>query len=138
MAATSSTDRVEPFSKNAVASVGQDKKGVTALLASVLKLDASRIPDGYVADVVLHSSAVKGEEGLLAFRGLLETFMAGGGGSVHFNVLSPDVLLKAQAEPEKYKNLQILLCGWNAYFVNLSEVEQNAFIKQAESNEAQL
>lgn len=121
----------EPFSKNAVASIGQDKKGVTALLASVLKLDASRIPDGCVADVVLHSSAVKGDEGLLAFRGLLETFMAGGGGSIHFNVLSPEVLLKAQEEPEKYKNLQIRLCGWNVRFVNLSRAEQDEFILQA-------
>lgn len=122
----------EPLSKNAVASIGQDKKGVTALLASVLKLDASRIPDGVVADVVLHHSAVKGEAGMAAFEGLLTTFMARGGGSIHFNVLSPEVLRKAQAEPEKYKNLQIRLCGWNVRFVNLNKREQDEFILQAE------
>ena len=121
----------EALSKNAVASIGQDKGGVTALLASVLKLDASRIPDGCVADVVLHSSAVKDEEGMCAFEALLTTFMAGGGGSIHFNVLSPEVLLKAQAEPEKYRNLQIRLCGWNVRFVNLSRQEQDEFILQA-------
>ena len=121
----------EPLSKNAVASVGQDKRGVTALLASVLKLDAARIPDGCVADVVLHSSAVKGDDGMDAFHALLTTFMAGGGGSIHFNVLSPEVLVKAQAEPEKYRNLQIRLCGWNVRFVNLSRQEQDEFILQA-------
>ena len=121
----------EALSKNAVAAIGQDKRGVTALLASVLKLDASRIPDGCVADVVLHSSAVKGEDGMAAFEALLTTFMAGGGGSIHFNVLSPDVLLKAQAEPEKYQNLQIRLCGWNVRFVNLSRQEQDEFILQS-------
>ncbi len=121
----------EPLSKNAVASLGQDKRGVTALLKSVLKLDASRIPDGCVADVVLHSSAVKDEEGMVAFEALLTTFMAGGGGSVHFNVLSPEVLLKAQVEPDKYRNLQIRLCGWNVRFVNLSKREQDEFILQA-------
>lgn len=121
----------EDLSKNAVASIGQDKGGVTALLASVLKLDAARIPDGCVADVVLHSSAVKGEEGMAAFEALLTTFVSRGGGSIHFNVLSPEVLLKAQAEPEKYSNLQIRLCGWNVRFVNLSKKEQDEFILQA-------
>jgi formate C-acetyltransferase len=124
----------EPLSKNAVASIGADRKGVTALLSSVLKLDAARIPDGIVADVVLHHSAVKGEAGMAAFEGLLTTFMAGGGGSVHFNVLSPEVLRKAQAEPEKYRNLQIRLCGWNVRFVNLSKREQDEFILQAEKD----
>ena len=122
----------EPLSKNVAASLGADKKGVTAMLSSVLKLKAARIPDGVVADVVLHHSAVKGEAGMDAFEGLLTTFMAGGGGSVHFNVLSPEVLRKAQAEPEKYRNLQIRLCGWNVRFVNLSKREQDEFILQAE------
>ena len=85
-----------------------------------------------MADVVLHHSAVKGEAGLQAFEGLLTTFMAGGGGSIHFNVLSPEVLRMAQAEPENYQNLQIRLCGWNVRFVNLSKREQDEFILQAE------
>jgi len=121
----------EDLSKNAVASIGQDKGGVTALLRTVLKLRAERIPDGCVADVVLHSSAVKDDEGMAAFEALLTTFMTCGGGSIHFNVLSPEVLLKAQAEPEKYRNLQIRLCGWNVRFVNLSKREQDEFILQA-------
>lgn len=121
----------EDLSKNAVAAVGQDKGGVTALLRSVLKLRADRIPDGCVADVVLHSSAVKGNEGMAAFEALLTTFMAEGGGSIHFNVLSPEVLLEAQAQPEKYQNLQIRLCGWNVRFVDLSKKEQDEFILQA-------
>jgi formate C-acetyltransferase len=123
--------RGAPLSKNLAASIGQDKNGVTAYLNSLLKMDGAQCPDGYVADVVLHSSAVKGEEGMAAFEALLTTFMASGGGSVHFNVLSPEVLLKAQAEPEKYRNLQIRLCGWNVRFVNLSKQEQDEFILQA-------
>ena len=67
-----------------------------------------------------------------SFEALLTTFMASGGGSIHFNVLSPEVLLKAQAEPEKYSNLQIRLCGWNVRFVNLSKKEQDEFILQSQ------
>ncbi len=121
----------EPLSKNLCASIGQDKNGVTAYLQSVLKFDASKVPDGYVADVVLHQSAVRGEEGMTAFKGLLQTFMDKGGFSVHFNILSPDTLINAQKEPDKYRNLQIRLCGWNVRFIDLDKFEQDEFIKQS-------
>ena len=39
----------------------------------------------------------------------------------------------AQKNPEKYANLQVRVCGWSAYFVNLSKAEQDAFIQQAEN-----
>lgn len=121
----------EPLSKNLATSVGQDKNGVTAYLNSLLKLNAEKCPDGYVADVVLHCSAVKGDEGMTAFKGLLTTFMKRGGFSVHFNILSPETLLNAQKEPEKYQNLQIRLCGWNVRFIDLDKAQQDEFIKQS-------
>ena len=121
----------EPLSKNLAATVGKDKNGVTAYLNTLLKLDSSKCSDGYVADVVLHQSAVKGEDGMAAFRALLLTFMEKGGFSVHFNVLSPSALINAQKEPEKYRNLQIRLCGWNVRFVDLEKHQQDEFIKQS-------
>jgi len=30
--------------------------------------------------------------------------------------------------------LQVRVCGWNAYFVNLSKTEQDCFIMQAENS----
>jgi formate C-acetyltransferase len=47
------------------------------------------------------------------------------------NVFSAEELKKAQKDPEKYKNLQIRLCGWNVRFVNLNKQEQDEFILQA-------
>ena len=120
----------EPISKNLTASIGQDKSGVTAFLNSVLNVDSTKCPDGYVADVQLHSSAVKGIEGMEAFKALLISFMNRGGFSVHFNVLDPETLIKAQKEPENYKNLQIRLCGWNVLFVDLDKQLQDEFIKR--------
>lgn len=43
-----------------------------------------------------------------------------------------DTLRAAQKEPEKYKDLQIRVCGWNVLFNNISKEEQDGFIKQAE------
>ncbi len=124
----------EVLSKNLCASVGQDKNGITALINSATKIDHMLFPNGTVLDVVLHPSAVAGDDGLDAFYTLLKTYMHKGGMALHGNVFNPEDLKKAQKEPEKYKNLQVRVCGWNAYFVNLSKTEQDCFIKQAENN----
>ena len=121
----------EPLSKNLAPGLGRDKNGVTAFLHSVLKLDGEKTPDGSVTDVVLHASAVKGEEGLRAFRALLLTFMKKGGFAIHFNILRPEELIRARREPEKYRNLQIRLCGWNVRFVELEQEQQEEFIRQS-------
>ena len=124
----------EVLSKNLCATVGQDKNGVTALINSVTKIDHTDCPNGTVLDIVLHPSAVGGEDGLEAFYALLVAYMKKGGMALHGNVFNAEDLRKAQENPEKYKNLQVRVCGWNAYFVNLSKEEQDCFVKQAETN----
>ena len=124
----------DPFSKNLSATVGMDRNGITSLIQSVTQIDLSAFPTGSVLDILLHPSAVSGEDGLLAFLGILKTYMGKGGFAMHGNVFDAKVLKAAQAHPENYKNLQVRVCGWNAYFVNLSKPEQDAFIKQAEAN----
>ena len=122
----------EPLSKNLCAVTAMDKNGITALIHSVTKIDHSRFPNGSVLDVVLHPSAVSGEDGLTAFYGVLKTYFDKGGLAMHGNVFDAEQLRRAQNDPEQYKNLQVRVCGWNAYFVNLSRAEQDAFIRQAE------
>lgn len=121
------------LSKNICATVGMDKKGITALINSATKIDHTKCPNGTVLDFVVHPSAVSGDDGLEAFYGVLMTYIKKGGLAMHGNVFNPETLKEAQKNPEKYKNLQVRVCGWNVYFVNLSKVEQDAFIKQAEN-----
>lgn len=123
----------EPLSKNMCATTAMDKKGITALINSVTRIDHSKFPNGSVLDVVLHPSAVKGDSGLEAFYGILKTYMKKGGFAMHGNVFDAKHLRDAQENPEKYQTLQVRVCGWNAYFVNLTKAEQDAFIKQAEN-----
>lgn len=124
----------EPLSKNLCATTAMDKNGITALINSVTQIDHSKFPNGSVLDVVLHPSAVKGDSGLEAFYGILVTYMKKGGFAMHGNVFDAQHLKEAQKYPEKYKTLQVRVCGWNAYFVNLTKAEQDAFIKQAEND----
>ena len=123
----------EILSKNLCATVSMDKNGITALINSVTKIDHSKFPNGSVLDVLLHPSAVSGEDGLDAFLAILKTYMAKGGFALHGNVFDAKILKEAQKDPQKYATLQVRVCGWNAYFVNLSKSEQDAFIKQAEN-----
>ena len=90
------------------------------------------MPNGAVLELVLHHSAVSGEDGIDAMLAILYTFAELGGFALQFNVLDPSVLRAAQADPEKYATLQVRLCGWNVYFTELSKLEQDEFIRQSE------
>ncbi len=126
----------EPISKNLSSVVGMDRGGVTVFLNSVAKIDFTDFPHAGMVDVVLHPSAVSGEDGLIAFRGLVRAYFKKGGHSIQFNVFDSQLLRDAQREPEKYRNLQVRVCGWNVYFVQLEKVLQDAFIREAEKSEA--
>ena len=123
----------ETLSKNMCADAGADIEGVTALIQSACAVDYTDFSNGTVLDIVLHETAVRGEDGLAAMEGLVRVFMELGGLAIQINVMRPEVLRDAQENPEKYPNLQVRLCGWNVLFVNLSKKEQDEFIRQAES-----
>ena len=106
---------------------------MTELINTVTGIDYAKFPNGAVFDALLHPSAISGDDGLDAAIGLFETFMKKGGMSFQLKVLNPETLKKAQKNPEMFETLQVRLCGWNVYFVNLSMREQNEFIKMAEN-----
>ena len=63
---------------------------------------------------------------------LIRTTFKKGGAAIQGNVYNADILKAAQREPEKYKGLQVRLCGWSMYFNKLSKDEQDMLIRQAE------
>lgn len=123
----------DEVSKNASPSVGMDKNGVTALINSVVKLNPTLFPESFCLDVMLHPTAVSGDEGLEIMKALLFAYMDGDGMSMQFNVLSAETLRDAQKHPKKYRNLQVRVCGWNVLWNNLSPDEQESYITRAEN-----
>jgi len=110
------------------ATPGRDMNGVTGLIGSVTKIDFTETPNGSVLDVMLHPTAVKGEDGLDAFVTLIKTFFAQGGYALQFNVFDVETLRDAQRHPEHYASLQIRVTGWSVHFTKLSKFEQDQFI----------
>lgn len=123
----------DEISKNGSPSVGMDREGVTALIKSALKARPYTYCESFYLDVMLHPTAVSGDEGLEIMKSLLFMYMKNGGQTVQFNVFNTETLRDAQKRPEKYQNLQVRVCGWNVLWNNLSKKEQNAYITRAEN-----
>lgn len=121
----------EEMSKNASPTPGADRLGVTALIRSATTLDAVMAPTGFCLDVVMHPTAVQGEDGMAALYAVLQSYIQMGGASIHFNIFNAELLRDAQQHPEKYRNLQVRVCGWNVLFNNMPKVEQDKFIERA-------
>lgn len=122
----------EPLAKNIGASIGKDRNGITSLILSATKIDATKIPGSGVLDFLLHPSAVQGEEGLEAMVSMLRTFFARGGYTIQGNVADANTLRDAQKHPEKYEGLQVRVTGWNWRFNDMTEDYQNEIIHRLE------
>ncbi len=123
----------EPLAINTGASVGMDTNGVTSLINSVTKIDLAQFPNGTVLDIMLHPSAVGGEEGIQTILSLIRTHFEQGGMAIQFNIFDADTLRDARQNPEKYASLQVRVCGWNVRFIDLDSQEQDFFIAKAEA-----
>ena len=123
----------EPMSKNLDSAIGMDRNGITALMDSVLKVDMRQFPCGTCLDVMLHPTAVRGDEGVKILVSLIRAFIAHGGSGIQFNIFDAAVLRDAQKHPGKYENLQVRVCGWNVRFNDLAPEAQETFIRQAEA-----
>jgi formate C-acetyltransferase len=53
--------------------------------------------------------------------------------ALQINVFDAETLRDAQTHPEKYRDLQIRVCGWNVLWNNINKAEQDGFIRQAEA-----
>ncbi len=123
----------EEMSKNASPAPGTDKNGITALINSALRTRPYEYAEGHCLDVMLHPSTVAGEAGLCVMKSLLLAYMRNGGVSIQFNVFDAAALKDAQVHPEKYRTLQVRICGWNALWNSLDRKEQDAYLKRAEN-----
>ena len=120
----------EAVSKNFNAVNGMDRNGITAYLESVCAMDMSDFLNGAVTDFILHPSAVEGEKGVETIVQLIKTYFRMGGYAIQGNIVDLETLLAARRNPEKYRTLQVRVCGWNEYFVEMDPDVQMEFIRQ--------
>ena len=115
---------------------GMEFAGITGFIRSMLALDQGLFIDGAPLDFMLHPSAVSGEKGRRVLGQIIKSYFAGGGQMIQGNIVSAEMLEKAVADPDSYRNLQIRVCGWNEYFVNMKPEIQKDFIERAKGLES--
>jgi formate C-acetyltransferase len=109
----------EPFAASLGCANGQDRRGVTALLNSVAKVDATLAMNGYALNLRFDKNTLAGEKGLRVMTALTEGFFKSGGMEMQLNVLDPDMLMDAKNNPGKYPGIVVRVAGYCAYFDDL-------------------
>ena len=107
---------------------GTMRRGATAALKSASVFDPMLLQWNYCVMVNYYASIFAGPKGKDIFRNLLTSYFARGGVQHQPNVLDAADLRRAQAEPEKYKDLVVRLWGVSAHFVDLPRELQDEMI----------
>ena len=122
--------RGEPLSDGISPTQGADRKGPTAVIKSVAKIDHAKT-GGTLLNQKFMPSIFDGD-GLTKVMHLVRTFFRLGGHHIQFNVVDAETLKKAQKTPEIYKDLIVRVAGYSDYFVDIGKELQDEIIKRTE------
>jgi formate C-acetyltransferase len=121
----------EPLSEGVSPVQGADRKGPTAVIESVAKIDHVRT-GGTLLNQKFTPQLLADEVGMNKLAQLIRTYFKLDGHHIQFNVVDSNMLRDAQRHPEKYRDLIVRVAGYSDYFVDLSLDLQNEIIKRTE------
>ena len=120
-----------PVSEGVSPVQGADRKGPTAVLRSLAKMDHERT-GGTLLNQKLSPSIMAGEEGLDAFAALVRGYFDLDGHHIQFNVVDGETLRAAQRDPEEHRDLIVRVAGYSDYFCDLTRALQDEIIARTE------
>ena len=123
----------QPVANSLAPQQGRDKRGITAMLKSISKIDQTLAAAGTSLIFDIHPSAISGKDGVENLDNLLRTYFDLGGGHVECNIVDEKILKIAQKEPEKYRHLSVRVAGYSAYFVDLDPAMQEHIIQKTKN-----
>lgn len=119
----------EPLADGGMSAMyGRDKKGPTALLQSVSRVNSMNGSNGTLLNMKFLPDLFETKEGIEKFAAMLMTFVDLKITHVQFNVVRKEDLLKAKENPEAYRGLTIRVAGYTAYFTELASDLQDEII----------
>jgi formate C-acetyltransferase len=110
---------------------GADRRGPTAVLRSVAKMDHVRT-GGTLLNQKLAPHLLTNDEGLDQLVSLIRTYFRFDGHHIQFNVVDAATLRAAQAHPEQYRDLIVRVAGYSDYFCDLGPALQEEIIARTE------
>jgi len=121
----------QPLSEGVSPVQGADRKGPTAVLKSVAKMDHVRT-GGTLLNQKFTPQLLGDEKGLDTFVSLIRTYFKLGGHHVQFNVVDGATLRAAQRNPDQYRSLIVRVAGYSDYFCDLGTALQDEIIARTE------
>lgn len=108
---------------------GKDRKGLSALMASLAQMDPTCVLCGpNVCNMMIDGALMKNDEYFDKVCRMIETYFTLGGLHVQLNYLTKEELLEARKAPEKHRNLKVRVSGYSASFVDLPEGHQSEIL----------
>lgn len=111
---------------------GTDMQGITAVFNSVAKIDHALMDNGSILNVKFHPTGLADDAKRAKIAQALRVYFKQGGFQVQFNVISREMLIDAQQNPEKYRSLVVKVAGFSAFYAELEEKWQNHLIARTE------
>ena len=121
----------KPVSEGISPVQGADRRGPTAVIKSVAKMDHIRT-GGTLLNQKLTPQLLESESGLDQLVHLVRTYFDLDGHHIQFNVVEAATLRAAQRNPAEYKDLIVRVAGYSDYFCDLSEALQDEIIARTE------
>lgn len=121
----------KPLSEGISPEKGGDTNGPTSVIKSAAKMDHLKT-GGTLLNQRFAPSVVESEEGLDNMANLVRAYFNMEGHHIQFNVFDKNVLLKAQENPDDYKDLIVRVAGYSDHFNNLSRALQDEIIGRTE------
>ncbi|MDR1482342.1 MAG: glycyl radical protein [Synergistaceae bacterium] len=118
-----------PISDGTSPSQGADRKGPTAVVKSLGKMDQVK-SGGTLLNQRFLPSVLAGEEGLNGLVNLIRTYFKLGGHHIQFNVVDEETLRQAQKNPDQYRGLLVRVAGYSDYFVDMDDYHQEEVISR--------
>ncbi len=122
----------DPFCIGVSQTESKDHIGLTALLKSAAKIDYSKFGGPVVLNIKVDKKLVSDNDKLEKMAALYQTYFSLGGMQLQPNYLSTKDLLKAQEQPEQYKNLRVRVSGFSGNFTMLSRDLQDDVIRRTD------
>lgn len=123
----------KPLSEGISPEKAADTHGPSAVIRSAAKMDHLST-GGTLLNQKFSPDMVKGEEGLGHMANLIRSYFTMDGHHIQFNVVDKELLIKAQKNPEEYKDLIVRVAGYSDHFRNLSRALQDEIIGRTEQS----
>ena len=120
----------QPLASSLGPANGSDRKGPTALLSSVARVDSRLMPNGCALNLRFDPGNLDDEKGTELLAGLIKGYFAQRGMQMQFNIIDPEVLEDARSNPGKYPGLVVRVAGYCAYFDDLPSSAKEEIISR--------